>query len=81
MIFSPTPYRLPEKEKRKYNISVKNGVLFIDLRLSQNFSFWESNLRFGGKSGPLSGFSKVSPKTNRVLGETHFLYLYRQKRT
>jgi hypothetical protein len=38
------------------------------LRLSQNFSFWESNLRFGGKSGLLAAFSKAIPKTNRVLG-------------
>ncbi|MDR2375231.1 MAG: hypothetical protein LBD96_02215, partial [Treponema sp.] len=37
-------------------------------RLSQNFSFWESNLRFRGKSGLLAAFSKAIPKTNRVLG-------------
>jgi hypothetical protein len=37
-------------------------------RLSQNFSFWESNLRFRGKSGPLAAFSKAIPETNRVLG-------------
>jgi hypothetical protein len=43
------------------------------MRLSQNFSFWESNLGFRGKSGLLAAFSigpKVHaiPKTNRVLG-------------
>jgi hypothetical protein len=39
------------------------------LRLSQNFSFWESNLGFMGKNGPQTAFSKAFPKTNRVLGK------------
>jgi hypothetical protein len=30
----------------------------INLRLFQNFSFWNSNLRFKGKSGHLAAFSK-----------------------
>jgi hypothetical protein len=37
-------------------------------RLSQNFSFGKSNLRFRGKSGLLTAFSKAIPKTDRVLG-------------
>jgi ABC-type nitrate/sulfonate/bicarbonate transport system substrate-binding protein len=37
-------------------------------RLSQNFSFWESNLGFRGKSGLLAAFSKVITENNRVLG-------------
>jgi hypothetical protein len=37
-------------------------------RLSQNFSFGESNLRFMGKSGLETAFSRAFPKTNRVLG-------------
>jgi hypothetical protein len=38
------------------------------IKLSQNFSFWESNLRFSRKSGLLAAFSKAIPETNRVLG-------------
>jgi hypothetical protein len=38
-------------------------------RLSQNFSFWESNLRFRGKNGLWAVFSKVFPESNRVLGK------------
>jgi hypothetical protein len=38
------------------------------MRLSQNFNFWESNLRFMGKSELLAAFSRAFPKTNRVLG-------------
>jgi hypothetical protein len=44
------------------------------MKLSQNFSFWESNLRFRGKSGLLTAFSKAIPKTNRVLGIAHIYY-------
>jgi hypothetical protein len=36
-------------------------------RLFQNFSFWNSLLRFKGKTGLLTGFSKGFSKTNRVL--------------
>jgi branched-chain amino acid transport system permease protein len=39
------------------------------MRLSQNFSLWESNLRFIRKSGLLTAFSEAFPKTNRVLGK------------
>jgi len=37
------------------------------VRLFQNFSFWKSYLRFGGKTGAWAGFSKAIFKTNRVL--------------
>jgi hypothetical protein len=37
------------------------------MKLSQNFSFWESSLRFMGKSGLETAFSRAFPKTNRVL--------------
>jgi hypothetical protein len=30
--------------------------------------FWESNLRFMGKSGLKTAFSRAFPKTKRVLG-------------
>jgi hypothetical protein len=43
----------------------------IHKRLSQNFSFWESNLRFRGKRGLLTAFSNAILKTNRVLGMAH----------
>jgi hypothetical protein len=42
-----------------------------DMKLSQNFSFWESKLRCSGKSGPLAAFSKAISETNRVLGMAH----------
>jgi hypothetical protein len=32
--------------------------IFKQVRLFQNFSFWNSNLRFIGKSGHLAAFSK-----------------------
>jgi hypothetical protein len=35
------------------------------MRLSQNFRFWESNLRFMGKSGLLAAFPRAFHKTNR----------------
>jgi hypothetical protein len=38
------------------------------LRLFQNFSFWESGLRFRRKSAQKPAFPKAIPKTNRVLG-------------
>jgi hypothetical protein len=38
-----------------------------EMRLFQNFSFWNSFLRFRGKTGLLTGFSKSLAKTNRVL--------------
>jgi hypothetical protein len=34
----------------------------LNLRLSQNFSFWESSLRFRGKSGHFAAFSKAIPE-------------------
>jgi hypothetical protein len=37
------------------------------LRLFQNFSFWNSNLKFNRKTELLAGFSKSLSKTNRVL--------------
>ncbi|MDR1239710.1 MAG: hypothetical protein LBK27_06325, partial [Treponema sp.] len=36
-------------------------------RLFQNFSFWNSNLRFTWKSGHLTAFPRGCFKTNRVL--------------
>jgi hypothetical protein len=44
-----------------------SGIAFL-WRLSQNFSFGESNLRLRGKSGVLAAFPKAIPKANRVLG-------------
>jgi LEA14-like dessication related protein len=44
------------------------AVFLSVVRLSQNFSFWESNLGFRGKSGLMAAFSKAVPETNRVLG-------------
>jgi len=43
------------------------------MRLFQNFSFWKSLLRFKGKTGLLSGFSKAISKTNRVLEMAHII--------
>jgi tetratricopeptide (TPR) repeat protein len=40
-------------------------------RLSQKLKFWESNLRFMGKSGLQAAFSRAVHKTNRVLGTAH----------
>jgi hypothetical protein len=37
------------------------------MRLFQNFSFWNSFLRFSRKTELLAGFSKSLSKTNRVL--------------
>jgi hypothetical protein len=37
------------------------------LRLFQNFSFWNSFSGFNGKTGLLAGFSRSLSKTNRVL--------------
>jgi hypothetical protein len=37
------------------------------MKLFQNFSFWNSFLRFNRKTGLLTGFSKSLSKTNRVL--------------
>jgi hypothetical protein len=56
---------------KKYRINLMS--FFCIARLSQNFSFWESNLRFRGKSGLQAAFSKAIPIrplvcTNRVLG-------------
>jgi hypothetical protein len=59
--------------------SSKFCVIFKNLRLSQNFSFWESNLRFRGKSGLLSTFPKAIPKTNRVLGMAHLVLKPRRR--
>jgi hypothetical protein len=42
-------------------------LFFIKKKLFQNFSFWNSFLRFNRKTGPLAGFSKSLSKTNRVL--------------
>jgi multidrug efflux pump subunit AcrB len=53
--------RNPEKQKVNDNNRRK--------RLSQNFSFWESNLSFIRKSGLLTAFSEAFHKTNRVLGK------------
>jgi hypothetical protein len=41
----------------------------LQWRLSQNFSFWESNLGFMGKNGLQTVFSSAFHKTNRVLGK------------
>jgi hypothetical protein len=46
------------------------------MRLSQNFGFWESNLRFSGKSEPLAAFSKAILKTNRVLGMALMIFIF-----
>jgi hypothetical protein len=48
------------------------GYYFLKLRLSQNFSFWEGNLRFKGKRGLSTAFSNAILKTNRVLGMVQF---------
>jgi hypothetical protein len=45
---------------------------FIIERLSHNFSFGESTLRFRGKSGLLAAFLKAIPQTNRVLGMAQY---------
>jgi hypothetical protein len=37
------------------------------VRLFQNFSFWNSFLRFNRKTGLLPVFRRVCSKTNRVL--------------
>jgi len=42
------------------------------LRLSQNFSSWDSFLRFIRKSGLLTAFPKACHKTDRVLGQAPF---------
>jgi hypothetical protein len=43
-------------------------VFFLfGMRLFQNFSFWNSNLRFRRKSGHLTAFPRGCFKTNRVL--------------
>jgi hypothetical protein len=44
------------------------------MRLSQSFSFWESNLRFMGKCGLLAAFPRAFYKTNRVLGNALYTY-------
>jgi hypothetical protein len=36
------------------------------LRLFKNFSFWNSYLDFGGKTGPLPVFPRACSKTVRV---------------
>jgi HPt (histidine-containing phosphotransfer) domain-containing protein len=41
------------------------------MRLFQNFSFWNSNLRFTGNSGHLTAFPRGCFKTNRVLEQPH----------
>jgi hypothetical protein len=51
------------------------------LRLFQNFSFWNSFLRFKRKTGLLAGFSKslsIGPevRTNRVLKQAPFFFLF-----
>jgi hypothetical protein len=43
------------------------------MRLFQNFSFWNSNLRFRGKTGLLAGFSKSLFQTNQVLEQAHII--------
>jgi hypothetical protein len=43
------------------------------LRLFQNFSFWNSFLRFNRKTGLLTGFSKSLFKTNRVLEQAQLI--------
>jgi hypothetical protein len=48
------------------------------LRLSQNFSFWNSTLGFRGKSGHLTAFPRACFKTNRVLGKAHFNVVFRR---
>jgi flagellar protein FliO/FliZ len=42
-------------------------VYFSQMRLFQNFSFWNSYLRFTWKSGHLTAFPRGCFKTNRVL--------------
>jgi hypothetical protein len=54
-----------------------NSCGFFELRLFQNFSFWNSFLRFSRKTGLLAGFSKslsIEPevRTNRVLEQAQF---------
>jgi hypothetical protein len=49
---------------------------FYQERLFQNFSFWNSLLRFRGKTGLLTGFSKSLAKTNRVLEQAQDPHLF-----
>jgi hypothetical protein len=51
------------------------------MRLSQNFSFWESYSEFIRKKWALTAFSKANPKTNRVLGLAHIFINFRGKFT
>jgi hypothetical protein len=44
-------------------------VFYKHTNLSQNFSSWESNLRFSGERGLQAAFSIAFPETNRVLGK------------
>jgi hypothetical protein len=49
----------------------------------QNVRFWNCNLRFKGKSGLLTAFSKSRAKTNRVLEPAQiivFLLLKKEQR-
>jgi hypothetical protein len=45
-------------------------------KLFQNFSFWNSLLRFKGKTGLLAGFSESLFKTNRVLEQAQKSNVY-----
>jgi hypothetical protein len=48
-----------------------------ELKLFQNFSFWNSFLGFNGKTGLLAGFSKSLSKTNRILKQTQLSLYFR----
>jgi hypothetical protein len=60
----------PETKRGDWQFTTADARIKLKcLRLSQNFSFWESNLRFRGKNGLWAVFSKAFPKTTRVLGK------------
>jgi hypothetical protein len=52
------------------------GYTPLQKRLSPNLSFWESSLRFSGKSEPLAASSKAIPKTNRALGMAQKAFVF-----
>jgi hypothetical protein len=58
------PFQFPGNKRRFHK---------AHLKLFQNFSFWNSFLRFNRKTGPLAGFSKSLSKTNRVLDKLTLL--------
>jgi hypothetical protein len=56
------------------NMRITLKPLFGQLKLSQNFSFWESLLRFNGKNGCKTFFPRAWHKTNRFLGQAQLSF-------